>query len=60
MNRQKRIWISLALTVVCVFGGFGFYRMSSGDLISAIAFGFGMMGIMFSVLRNAKDKPPEP
>ncbi len=58
MNRHKRILISLALTVVCIFGGFGFYRMSSGDLVSAIAFGFGMLGIMFSVLRNSKEKPP--
>jgi hypothetical protein len=54
--KSLRSLASLALVVICLFGGYGFYRMSSGDWISSIAFGVGMMGIMFSFLRNTQPK----
>lgn len=52
MRKDLRILSSIGLTVICAFGGFGFYRMSDGDLFSSIVFAIGMLGIMFSFLRN--------
>ncbi len=54
MKKSVRMALMLVLTLASLFGGFAFYRMSSGDLMSSVAFGFGLLGIIFSLMRNSK------
>lgn len=54
MNQStKNIW-SLLLVVCSFAGGYAYYKMNPHDLVSPIAFGFGLMGILLSFLRNQK------
>jgi hypothetical protein len=46
--------LSLILTVCCVAGGYAFYKVNNNDAFNAIFFTVGILGIMLSVLRNAK------
>jgi hypothetical protein len=41
-----------ALTIACVMAGIGFYKMDN-DIVPAIAFTLGMLGIILSVLRRS-------
>lgn len=49
-----RILMSVLLTLGCVLAGYAFYKMNPDDWINSIAFGFGLLGIMFSFLRTTK------
>jgi len=53
-SRRKRVVLSLALTVVCLFVGYGFFKMNQRDWLNAIFFTVGLLGIMLSVLRRSK------
>lgn len=44
----------LLLTICCLIGGYGFYKVNNDDLISAVGFTVGILGIMLSVIRNKK------
>lgn len=46
--------LSFILTVCCIAGGYAFYKVNNNDAFNAIFFTVGILGIMLSVLRNAK------
>ena len=46
--------LSLILTLSGIAGGYAFYKVNNNDAFNAIFFTVGILGIMLSVLRNAK------
>ena len=52
--RRKRAALSLGLTVICLFVGYGFFKMNQRDWLNAIFFTVGLLGIMLSVLRRSR------
>ncbi len=50
----KRLKI-IALTVLCLIGGYGFYKMNPHDPLIAAFFTIGLLGIMMSAVRKPRD-----
>lgn len=45
----------IVLTILCVIGGYGFYKMNPHDPIIAVFFTLGLLGIMMSSVRKPRD-----
>ena len=54
MNKVRLIATNLLLTLCCALAGYGFYKMHPEEPWIAGIFGFGVLGVMLSVLRNQK------
>lgn len=51
---MKRLKI-IALTILCLIGGYGFYKMNPQDPLIAAFFTLGLLGIMMSAVRKSRD-----
>lgn len=46
---------TIALTVLCLIGGYGFYKMNPQEPLIAAFFTMGLLGIMMSAVRKPRD-----
>jgi hypothetical protein len=44
----------ISLTILCLIGGYGFYKMNPRDPLIAVFFTLGLLGIMMSAFREPK------